>query len=139
MADMQIQPLAGSGTFTATVLDNNGAPATVLDAGEDFTIHCEWEVDALAAFIGGEYSVAAYVEAIGPGEEKQVGNTETRPAQGVLDLTYEADILVPAGTLPDNLGPGGSGAYKLVTLLTHSFGAVTNVAAVDEERVLRIS
>ncbi len=54
--------------------------------------------------------------------------------------TYSTDIVVAAGTLPNNLPAGQSGTYKLVTLLTHvNFGAVSDVAAVAEGPILRIS
>lgn len=140
MADIQFpNVLFGPGTFTATVLDNNGQPASVLDAGQQFTIHVDATIDPLAAaLLGGELQFASYVEAIGPGAEQQVGPTQTVPLTGATN--YQTDIVVPATTLPDNLAPGQSGAYKLVTLMTHrNFGAVSDIAAVAEGPVLRIS
>ncbi|HEY9349088.1 MAG TPA: hypothetical protein VIP75_00240 [Acidothermales bacterium] len=140
MADIQFpNVLFGPGAFTATVVDNNGTPASVLDAGLPFTIQCSWNISALAALLlGGEWQVAAYVEAIGPGAEQQVGPTQTVPLNG--GTNYATNIVVGAGTLPNNLGPGQSGAYKLVTLLTHrNFGSVSDVAAVAEGPILRIS
>jgi hypothetical protein len=111
----------------------------VLDAGLQFTIRTAWSIDPLAALLlGGDWQVAAYVEAIGPGVEQQVGPTQTVPLNG--GTNYATDIIVPPTTLPNNLPPGQSGAYKLVTLLTHvNFGAVSDVAAVAEGPVLRIS
>jgi hypothetical protein len=140
MADIQFpNVLFGPGTFDVTVVDNNGQPASVLDAGLPFTIHAEWSIDALAALLlGGDWQVAAYVEAIGPGAEQQVGPTQTVPLNG--GTNFSTDVVVAAGTLPDNLGPGQSGAYKLVTLLTHrNFATVSDVAAVAEGPILRIS
>jgi hypothetical protein len=141
MADIQFPNVLFSppGTFNATVLDNNGAPSSVLDAGLDFTIQTEWEISALAALLmGGQWEVAAYVESIGPGPEQQVGATVVVPLDG--STTYSAVITVPANTLPDNLGPGQSGAYKMVVLLTHrNFGKVSDVSAIVEFPVLRIS
>lgn len=140
MADIQFpNALFGPGTFTATVLDNNGSPSSVLDAGQQFTIRTAWSIDALSAqHLGGDWQVAAYVEAIGPGAEQQVGPTQTVPLNG--GTNYATDVVVAAGDLPNNLGPGQSGTYKLVTLLTHrNFGVVTDVAAVAEGPILRIS
>ena len=140
MADIQFpNVLFGPGTFTATVLDNNGNPSSVLDAGQQFTIHAERPIDPLAAALSAaSWQFAAYVEAIGPGVEQQVGPTQTVPLNGATN--YQTDIVVPATSLPDNLGPGQSGAYKLVTLMTHrNFGAVSDIAAVAEGPVLRIS
>jgi hypothetical protein len=131
--------LLNTGTFTANVLDNNGAPSTVLDAGQQFTIRCSWQISQLAALLmGGEFQVAAYVESIGQGPEQQVGPTVIRALNG--GTNFSADIVVPANTLPNNVPAGQSGAYKLVTLLTHrNFGRVSDVSAVVEEPVVRIS
>jgi hypothetical protein len=131
--------LLNPGTFTADVVDNDGAPSTVLDAGQQFTIQCQWNISPLAALLmGGEFQVAAYVESIGPGREQQVGPTVTRALNG--STVFSGNIVVPANTLPNNLPPGQSGAYKLVTLLTHrNFGRISDVSAVVEGPVLRIS
>jgi hypothetical protein len=131
--------LLNPGTFNADVLDNNGAPSSVLDAGLPFTIRCSWDISPLAALLlGGEFQVATYVEAIGQGPEQQVGPTVTRALNG--GTSFAADILVPANTLPNNVPPGQSGAYKVVTLLTHrNFGQISDVSAVVEGPVLRIS
>jgi hypothetical protein len=140
MADIQFpNVLFGPGTFTATVLDNNGNPSNVLDAAQPFSIEVEAILDPLSAsLLEGEFDFAAYVESIGPGVEKQVGPTETAVLTGATN--YPAVIVVPATELPDNLGPGESGAYKLVTLLTHrAYGSVTDIAAVVEGPILRIS
>jgi len=131
--------LLNPGNFTADVVDNNDAPSNVLDAGLPFTIKCSWDISPLAALLmGGDFDVAAYVESIGPGVERQVGPTETRALNG--GTAFAADIVVPANTLPNNLAPGESGAYKVVTLLTHrNFGQISDVSAVVEGPVLRIS
>jgi hypothetical protein len=126
-------------TFTAELIDNNGAPSSVLDAGTEFTVKTEWTISALAALLmGGQWEVAAYAESIGPGVEKQIGATVVKPLDG--STAYNAVITVPALDLPNNLGPGESGAYKVVVLLTHrNFGKVSDVAAVVEFPVVRIS
>jgi hypothetical protein len=140
MADMQFpNVLFGPGTFNAAVIDNNGAPSAVLEAAAPFTIQCSWTISALAALLlGGEWQLAAYVESMGPGPEQQVGATVDVALTGAT--SYSANITVPANTLPDDVGPGQSGTYKLVTLLTHrNFGNVTDVAAVVEGPILRIA
>jgi hypothetical protein len=140
MAEIQFPNLLLSpGDFNAVLVDNNGAPSTVLDAGLPFMINADWTISPLAALLmGGDWEVAAYAEAIGPGEEKQVGPTRTVPLNGTT--AYSTIINVPANELPNNLPPGQSGAYKIVVLLTHrNFGAVSDVAAVVEFPVVRIS
>jgi hypothetical protein len=140
MADIQFPNLLLSpGDFTAVLVDNNGAPSSVLDAGLDFKVKADWNISPLAALLmGGVWEVAAYVESIGPGREQQVGPTATVPLNGTTP--YSTEITVPAGTLPNNLSAGESGAYKVAVLLTHrNFGAVSDVAAVVELPVVRIS
>ena len=132
--------LLSPGDFNAVLVDNNGAPSTVLDAGLPFMINADWTISPLAALLmGGNWEVAAYAEAIGPGEEKQVGPTRTVPLNGTT--TYSTVINVGPNELPDNLPAGQSGAYKIVVLLTHRGvnGAVSDVAAVVELPVVRIS
>ena len=139
MTDIQFpNVLLGPGTVTADVLDNNGAPATVLEAAQPFTVHAEWDISPLAALLlGGEWQLAAYVESIGAGPEQQIGPTVTVPLTGAT--SYSADIIVPAGTLPDNPAPPASGVYKTITVLTHrNFGATTDVVGLVEGPVLRI-
>ena len=139
MTDIQFPNiLLGPGSVTATVLDNNGAPATVLEAGDPFTIHADWQISPLAALLlGGDWQLAAYVESIGAGPEQQVGPTVTVPLTGAPN--YSADITVPANTLPNTPAPPASGVYKTVTVLTHTnFGAVTDVVGIVEGPVLRI-
>ena len=140
MADMQFpNVLLGPGTFTAAVIDNNGAPSSVLEANQPFTIQCSWNISALAALLlGGQWQVAAYVESIGAGPEQEVGAAVTVALNG--GTSYNATIVVPANTLPDDPAPPLSGTYKLVTLLTHrNFGHVTDVAAVVEGPIVRIA
>jgi hypothetical protein len=141
MADIQFpSTFFDPGTFTAVVNDNNNAPSTVLDAGQPFTISTTTDLSENARiFLGGTLDYAAYVEAIGPGVEQQVGATESFVLNNTSPINVT--ITVPANTLPDNLGPGQSGAYKLVVLMTHRnvAGVVTDIAAVVEGPVLRIS
>lgn len=143
MAGIQYpNPFFDPGTFNATVVDNNGQPSTVLDAGQPFTIRTQTDLGAVAAlFLGGTLQYAAYAESIGPGVEKQIGQTVNFAMNGTQVIN--TDIVVTPGALglPNNLGPGQSGAYKLVVLLTHRSvnNSVTDVAAVVDGPVLRIS
>src|SRR5262245_25591759 len=97
----------GSGTLDATVKDNNGAPSSVLEANQNFTIDAEWSIDQYsAATLSGQWELAAYVESIGAGPEQQVGQTEKVTLDGrFAPSAYQATITVPAGTLPDNPDP----------------------------------
>lgn len=130
--------LAPPSKFDAQLLDNNGNPSNVLEAAADIKVQCNWTISGLAALLlGGQWEVAAYAESIGPGPERQIGNTVVVPLNG--GTTYSATITVPANTLPDNPQPPQSGAYKIVVLLTHrNFGVVSDVAAVVEFPVVRI-
>jgi len=130
--------LFGPGTFDIVVNDNNGVPASVLDAGLDFTVDATWVIDPLAALLlGGQWEVAAYVESIGPGPEQQVGATQVVALNG--GTNFSTQIVVPANTLPNNPAPPNSGVYKLIVVLTHrNNGVISDVAAVAEGPFLRI-
>jgi hypothetical protein len=138
VADIQFpNTLFGPGSFEALVKDNDGAPSTVLEAGKNFTIETKWEIDELSALLlGGRWTVTAYVESIGQGQERAIA---TLPVLLNGGRNYAAILTVPANTLPNNPAPPRSGVYKLVTVLTHdNFGTITNVAAVVEGPMLRI-
>lgn len=143
MADIQfpINLPFGPSTFTAEVLDNNGDPRNVIDAGLDWTIRTRTDLSNDAKnLLGGRFEYAAYVESIGPGPEQQVGALQVRVNNGTTPINV--DIVVPGGQLPNNTPPGPvSGAYKVVVLLTHrdNGGVVTDVAAIVDGPVLRIS
>jgi hypothetical protein len=86
MADIQFP--TGNGTLSVTVKDNNGAPSSVLEADQDFTIDAKWSIDKYsAAALGGKWELAAYVESIGAGPEKQIGKTVVVPLNGAGGLT----------------------------------------------------
>ncbi|HEU4348255.1 MAG TPA: hypothetical protein VFR35_10750 [Actinoplanes sp.] len=139
MADIQFpNQLFGPGTFEAEVLDNNGDPTSVLEAGAEFKVRTKWAIGALAALLlGGEWVVTVYVESIGPGPERRIG-TEIVPLNG--SANYSALVVVPANTLPDDPNPPVGGVYKLVTVLTHrNFGKVSDVAAIAEGPLVRIA
>lgn len=140
MAAMQFpNVLLGPGTFDAQIVDNNGAPSSVLEAAAPFSIDCTWSVSPLAALLlGGEWQLAAYVESIGPGPEQEIGAALTIALNG--STNYSASIVVAANTLPDDPAPPQSGTYKVVMLLTHrNFGVVTDVAGVVEGPIVRIA
>jgi hypothetical protein len=130
--------LSPPGDFNAALIDNNGNPSTVLDAGQVIRINADWTISPLAALLlGGRFEVAAYVEAIGPGPEQQIGPTSTVLLNG--STSYSTTIVVPPSTLPNPPPAGQSGAYKVVVLLTHrNFGAVSDVSAIVEFPVVRI-
>jgi hypothetical protein len=131
--------LFGPGSFSATIVDNNGLPAEVLEASAPFRIRVNWDVGPLAALLlGGQWEVAAYVESIGPGPEKVLATT-TLAVTGAQ--VYSATLTVPAGTLPnDPPAAVSAGVYKIVTVLTHrNFTLITNIAAVAEGPVVRIA
>jgi len=130
--------LFGPGTFDIVVNDNNGVPASVLDAGKKFTVDAKWHIDPLAALLlGGQWEVAAYVESVGQGPEKQIGKTETVALTGIQD--YKATVTVQPDELPNNPAPPISGVYKLIVVLTHrNNNKVSDVAAVAEGPFLRI-
>ncbi len=130
--------LFAPGQFDIVVNDNNGAPATVLEAASPFTIDATWSIDPLAALLlGGQWEVAAYVESIGQGPEQQVGTTQIVALNGTA--AYSTTVTVAANELPENPAPPVSGVYKLIVVLTHrNFNAVSDVAAVAEGPFLRI-
>lgn len=118
--------LSIEGDVRVTAITDHPAIGTanlVVDPTKHFHIGVEWDVVGnaspiwLAALSSSDWVVTAYVESMGPGDEKFVASTTV----GVGDprgLThnYSADLVVPAGTLKEeNPGdPAQSGLYKIV-------------------------
>lgn len=125
-----------SGDFTATVQDNNGRPANVMEASLAFNVELSWTVSALtAALLGGQWEVAVYAEAMGPGTDRQIGSV-TVTVNGATG--YTARITVPGGTFTNSPNSPNSGVYKLLTVLSHrNFGRLSNLAAVTETGAIR--
>lgn len=127
-----------TGEASVVVKDPQGIepPATIIQTDDEWTIEVHWSLDGPAApFLCGQWQVAAFVESIGPGEEKQVGETQTVPMDAAPPLptprTYTTTIVVPAGEL-------AVGAYKLVTLINaNQNGVPLEMAAFIEGPILQ--
>jgi hypothetical protein len=133
-------PTLGPGTYKVVVNDNNGNPATVLDAGKDFTIDVEWTIDPVTAgLLAGQWEVSAYVESIGPGVEDLIGQS-VEPVNGGTNYSTTINVLAAAGKLPNNPAPPQSSVYRLATVLTHrnQFNKISELAGFDET-VLQIA
>jgi hypothetical protein len=138
MSDIQFpNALLGPGNFFAEVQDNNGSPTDVLEATRPIRVQTNWRISPLAALLlGGQWTVTVYVESIGPGPEQSVGSATIAVNGG---QNYDALVVVPANTLPNEPSATTSGVYKIVTVLTHrNFGKTSNVAAIVEGPVVRI-
>ena len=109
------------GQVTAMVKDPNGVdPATIIQFDHDFAIEVDVILDGRAApYLCGQFVIKTFAESIGPGNEKQIGATQTVSLDTVPVLPtprhYTATINVTAQTL-------APGAYRLVTLLTYQNG-----------------
>lgn len=101
-----------------------GTSNLVVNPNEHFHIRVEWEVVGnaspiwLAALSSSRWDVTAYVESMGPGDEKFAAKSPPIAVGDPSGLThnYSADLVVPAGTLKEsNPGdPTQSGLYKIV-------------------------
>ena len=114
-----------TGTAEITVKDPAGItpPSTIIKTDDAWQVEVKWEIDGVAAsFIGGEWEVSVFVEAIGPGAEKQVGTTKNVPLSDAAPLplprAYTTAVDVPA--FDPNTGAGlDKGAYRLITLVNY--------------------
>ena len=142
---LEFTPLAGAGPDVA-VLDPGGAPETIIDTGDTFTVRVRWSVEEPgAAVLGGRWLVRAYAESIGPGQEEQLGQIRRVNVQNFTPLAgppargYEANVDVPAGTL-DAESATSSGVYKLAVIVTHENpnGSPTELAGHTEGPVIQM-
>ncbi len=138
--------LAGAGPDVA-VLDPGGAPETIIDTDDTFTVRVRWSVEEPgAAVLGGRWLVRAYAESIGPGQEEQLGQIRRVNVANFAPLAgppaargYEANVDVLAGTL-DAESATSSGVYKLAVIVTHENpnGSPTELAGHTEGPVIQM-
>jgi hypothetical protein len=135
--------LTGSGP-SVVVLDPGGAPNTIIQRQDAFTIRTTFAVNQPgASLLGGQWQMRAYVESIGPGQEVQVGTAALAvsagvPAVGPARLEYTLNVIVPGNLLQaeDN---NDSGVYKIVVVITHqNFGGPTVLAGFSEGPVIQV-
>jgi len=136
MADIQFFPLP-AGTFTVdNVVDNNGNPATVLEAALPFDVNGEIIIAAGNA-ITGTATVTIYADQLGGPFDGSIGDTDVViPGDGTFPWT----VTVPGGTLPD--APAGeSNLYRLAAVLTmvNAGGVFTETSAFVDLELFRIS
>jgi hypothetical protein len=143
---LEFTALAGAGP-DVRVLDPGGAPETIIDTDDTFTVQVRWSVEEPgAAVLGGRWLVRAYAESIGPGQEQQLGQTRfinvgnfTPIAGPPAARGYEANVAVPAGTLAAESATS-SGVYKLAVIATHENpnGSATELAGFSEGPVIQM-
>jgi hypothetical protein len=146
-------PIEVPTAFTATgpnvaVVDPGGAPVTIIRTVDQFRLRVTWALEGSAALLlGGNWLLRAYAESIGPGQEQQLGSTvpvplsagtiTTTPA-GLPRLAFDQEIIISPPHLQAE-GPGSSGVYKLVTILTHeNFAGPTVLAGFNEGPVIQM-
>ena len=144
MADKFDPNIAGliSGEFTSVALDEpggfgEGSPGNlVINEDQPFSINVTWKMEGpltplwLAA-LGGNWSVSAYAESVGPGPELILKQDSVPVSSAVVNgttRTWTHTLVVPAGTLqeenPGNpLGPSGIYRLAVTTFLDSTLGA----------------
>ena len=143
MAVIQFFPLSAAGTFDATVLDNNGAPGTVLEAALQFSVTGQITINAGQA-ITGRATVTVYADQLGGPIDRAIGTPATVNING--DGTVPWTVTVAGTTLPDVPPPGPppagqSSLYRLAAVLTmvNSAGRGTETTSFVDLGLFRIS
>lgn len=128
-------PSPFNGTFTATVVDNNGNPSNVLNnTTSDFKIDCSWEYSAFNILYG-DWQVKAVVSDLssGPDIDLPLPAPVASFPDGTLTAPKTATVTVPVGTLT----PGGP--YRVAVVLTHgSSGISSAIAAVEDGPLITV-
>lgn len=137
MADIQFFPVTAAGTFTASVVDNNGNPATILEAKLNFTVKGDITINAGDA-ITGTATITVYADQLGGPIDKAIGTPATVNING--DGTFPWTVTVPGSTLPD-APAGGSNVYRLAAVFTmaNSAGKPTETSSFVDLGTFRIS
>jgi hypothetical protein len=119
------------------VVDNNGAPADILEAAKPFDVKGRIIITAGQA-ITGKARVTIYADQLGGSFDGPLGYVEVDiPGDG----TYPWTVTVPADTLPDTPPDDGSALYRLAAVLTmkNSSGVTTETSSFVEIGTFRVS
>jgi hypothetical protein len=108
--------------FTSTVVEVGGAaPVTIIGTDQNWRIDVHWETSGiLSQFLPGTWHVEGYIETVGLGQEKEVGQVDVPLTPGPGTLMYDASINVPAGTVVP-VGGEPSVPVRLVVAVTYRF------------------
>lgn len=124
MAVLQVKPdTFVDGTLDAHIHDNNGAPASVLEASVANSVHVFWTIPvSLGALLGaGNWNVAVYIRDFDGGTPVKVFSNNVAQTPGAFN--YSTDVAIPAGSFPNNPGNPNSGAYEIIVIVTFNSGA----------------
>lgn len=118
------------------VRDNNGNPATILEAALPFDVTGRIVITAGNALTG-TATVTIYADQLGGPIDQAIGSVSV-PIPG--DGTFPWTVTVPAGTLPD-APAGGSNLYRLAAVFTmvNSAGTATETSSFVDLGTFRIS
>jgi hypothetical protein len=140
--NLQVIPSTLSpGDFTSTVKDNNGAPSSVLEAAEDFSVEMSWRIEKALSNImnSGDWEASVYYNSLGSAAVGYLGSVKETQVAGTENYGPK-DLVVPKNTFPDNVAQPQSGSYELTAVLTFTTTAgVTDIAAVEKLGVFRIA
>jgi hypothetical protein len=137
---MPFQPMVApalSGNVTPPVITSAGPdPTVILSVNTAWNIQVSWSVTGfLAATLGGEWRLQAFLESMGIGFEGSVAGPVTVPlamAPPAATRNYAQNLAVPGNPAI------GQGAYKLVLTILHVNGGVpTQMAAFVEGPLLQ--
>jgi len=108
-----------SGEGSVQVLDSDQHnPTTILDRNKPFDIEVEWKLRGTGVqTLGGEWTLTAYLEGMGPIDEVIAATRANIPENGGINRSDHEELLtVPERTVTTD------GVYKLVVAMTHQNG-----------------
>lgn len=122
--------------MTVKVLDPNGVkPSTIIQHEDAWKIKVDWTMGGSALdLLGGQWIVECYYESLGGGPEGKFPDANpNEPVHNNPDDNpdYTHTINVPAQYLPVN-------TYRLVTIISHRNGDLTETQAISEGPTIRI-
>lgn len=131
-----------TGTIAVSVLDPTvGAypPPSIVQRDHAWQIQVNWTISGPAALgLGGDWTVRAFVESVGPGYEGQAGPTVTVPLASsppAFNRAYSATINVPPANTIAGFDPG---AYWLTILINYeNMGVPGEIAGVEELPIMQ--
>ena len=106
---------------SAQVLDLDGNPNLVIEAGTGFNVKVHWELTGvLAPLVINDWHVRLFAESIGAGFEGKLAEVTSVVASPIGGgVAYDVTLNVPAALTNTLVDAAGDGVYGLVVVLTH--------------------
>jgi len=106
---------------SVSVVDADGNPNLVIEAGKGFSVPVHWELTGfLAPLIVNDWHVRLFADGIGAPFNGKLAETEAVTATAIGGgIAYDAVLVVPPAVANTLVDAAGDGVYELAVVISH--------------------